>query len=308
MKPQLLDTPSPSASVGELADHAELVCWQRGTMSITELANCLGRLEENDYSEDGVPEEDDVEEIVEDVLSEMLRRSNACRDGYPFEITNNGYTLVATPSEESHKFLLYRYFLLATRLNMLHDRQHAGMDGTLLFEKVAAEIARNYFGCRAKAFVFGTASDIAKFEDRINYLCRQMGLPYKFETKDNTLPTAQDGKLDIVVWKAFADQRDGMLIGFGQCKTGTHYLGHVTELQPSGFCQSWFDTIPAVLPVRLFLITDTIRDSWYYTVTQAGLLFDRCRLIDYANEVPYNVLRNVKAWTKEAAIAAALIE
>ena len=51
--------PSPSAPVHELADFAELVCWQEGNTSVVALTQALGRLEENDYT-DGVIEEDEL--------------------------------------------------------------------------------------------------------------------------------------------------------------------------------------------------------------------------------------------------------
>jgi len=68
---QLLDTPSSSASMSELADHAELICWQCTKLPLVQLARSWERLEENDYTHDGVPEEDPLAEIVENVLSEI---------------------------------------------------------------------------------------------------------------------------------------------------------------------------------------------------------------------------------------------
>ena len=303
---RLLETPSPKAPVSELADHAELVCWQRRTISTTELGNCLGRLVDNDYSRDGVPEEEAVEDTVHDVMSEIHRRNGACRNGYPFKVAENGYTLVAVPPEQCHKFLLYRYFLLATRLKMDTNRQHAEIDGALLFEEVAADIARNYFGCRAEALVFGTSSNISAFDKKVTQLCDQMDLPYRFKNRDEEPTVAKDGKLDIVVWKKFADKRDSMLIAFGQCKTGTSFRNQVSELNPGAFCDKWLDTSPAATPVRLFLVTEAVAKRWYTTARDAGLLFDRCRLIDYADDVSAKVLRRVEAWTKAAAIASTL--
>ncbi|MCY4674882.1 MAG: hypothetical protein OXD43_14170 [Bacteroidetes bacterium] len=305
---QLLDTPSSSASVSELADHAELMCWRYTRLPLLQLARNLGRLEENDYTHDGVPEEDPLTETVEDVLTEIYRREKACRDGYPFEIRNDGHTLVAVQPEKCHKLLLYRYFLLATRLNMKTSRRHAQMDGADLFEEVAADIVRSYFGCRAEARVFGTASGIPSFEKRVNWLCKEMGLKYYFRNRDNARTVARDGKLDVVVWKKFADERDSMLIGFGQCKTGTSFRNNITELDTSVFCSKWLDTSPAVMPVRLFLVTEVVSNRWYTTASDAGLLFDRCRLIDYADDISEEVLSKVKAWTKAAAHVSTLPE
>ena len=57
--------------------------------------------------------------------------------------------------------------------------------------------------------------------------------------ENETKVTAKDGKLDIVVWRRFADGRPGQLIGFGQCKTGTSWPDDLTKLQPEGFCAKW---------------------------------------------------------------------
>ena len=141
--------PSARASKHELADYAELICWQRGSTSSTALSRLLGRLEDNDYS-DGVPEEETTDTSVEESYAEIEQRGTACRDGYPFRLTGPGYTLHTNQESENYKHLIYKYLLLATRLNMKNDRVHADIDGSLLLEELAAEmVAREYLGGRA---------------------------------------------------------------------------------------------------------------------------------------------------------------
>ena len=50
--------PSARADVHELADFAELLAWQRESVSIREILAYLGQLSDNDYNE-GVDDEDD---------------------------------------------------------------------------------------------------------------------------------------------------------------------------------------------------------------------------------------------------------
>ena len=223
MKKKLLQTPSPRAAIRAIADYAELVCWRQGEVSTTDLISKLGRLEENDYSAGGVPEEDPVNHTVDQVFDEFSRRGKACRHGYPYAVHSDGHLLESKHSGTCHKSLLYKYFLLATRLNMTTNETHANIDGTSLFEDVAAEIARCYFGSRAESFVFGTSSGGQGFEARVNTMCDRMRIRSRFNNPDPVPPTARDDKLDVVVWKHFADYREGMLVGFGQCKTGTNY-------------------------------------------------------------------------------------
>ena len=110
-------TPSPRAAAHELADYAEWVCWRDNGTSITALLQDLGRLDENDYTY-GVPEEEETPRIVEETFMEIERRSHACRDGYPFALGRTGSTLLSDQEDENHKHFIYKYLLLATRLDM----------------------------------------------------------------------------------------------------------------------------------------------------------------------------------------------
>ena len=299
-------TPSPRADGHELADYAELVCWQEDVTSCAALSKQLGRIEENDYT-DGVPEYDSTDEVIDAAYEEIERRREACNDGYPFEIEDGGYTLRDTLDLNNHRHLVYQYLLLATRLNMKKDRIHAGIDGTVLFEELAAEVAREYFGTRAKSYVFGTGMGVTDFEGKVNDLCKRINEGGLFENRSGAPPTARDGKLDIVVWKEFTDGLPSKLIGFGQCKTGTSYMGSLTELQPDSFCDKWLRTNPAVLPIRMFLTSDALsRIHWYNTARDAGLLFDRCRIVDFCHDTNPSVLKKVRSWTRAAAEASQL--
>ena len=98
-------TPSAHPPEHELADYAELVCWERGSTSINALSADLGRLDENDYS-GGVPEEEKIPQVVGEAYHEIERRKEACRDGYPFVIGEHGYTLHASQKAGNHKHII----------------------------------------------------------------------------------------------------------------------------------------------------------------------------------------------------------
>lgn len=294
--------PSPRAPAHEIADFVELVCWQQGGTSINAVSAVLGRLDENDYS-GGVPEEDDVDGVVEDAYREIERRRDACRSGYPFETGATGYTLSMLGNNGSHRYIVYRYLLLATRLNMQSDRRHFGIDGTSLLEELAAESAREYFGERAESLVFGSGGG-SGFRHRVGELCNRLQEGGGFGNDSDQRPTAKDGKLDVVVWKHFADRCPGKLIAFGQCKTGTNYKDQLTQLQPDSFCKKWFHSFPALVPIRMFFVAEALcRSRWYETASDAGLLFDRCRIVDYCEQVREDVLEKVSAWTVAGAEA-----
>ncbi len=298
--------PSPRASAHELADFAELQAWQRSSISVTDLYGLLGRIDENDYS-NGVTEEEDLPKEIAAVFHEMERRSASCGNGYPFTMDERGYVLRARRDVGYIKYITYKYLLLATRLNMRDNRVHGGVDGALVFEELSAEVGRNYLGQRAKSFVFGTAGSIGNFADRVNRLCQQLGEGGEFVGRNTVPPTDRDGKLDVVAWKPFSDRRVGKLTLFGQCKTGTDYRDTLTQLQPDAFGRKWFRDQPAVTPVRAFFVTEALlRDRWHNLAVDSGLLFDRCRIIDFCGEISSNIMDKVETWTAAAATATGL--
>ncbi len=295
------ETPSPRAEANELADFAELEAWRHGSFSRTAFSKALVRLDDHDYTH-GVPEEDADHTVVEDAYLETERRRDACRDGYPFEVADGGQVLRAMDVHGPRE-AIYKYLLLATRLDMGSDRSHADIDGTQLLERLAAEVAKQYLGARAESLVFGTASS-GNFAAKVRDLCRRMGEGDGYLNRDPKATVARDGKLDVVAWKGFADELRGKLIAFGQCKTGTHYRDGLQQLQPDAFCDKWMVSSPVVPPVRAFFVAEALSpDHWYSVSRDAGLLFDRCRIVDFADDVGTEVLGDIVAWTEAAATA-----
>ena len=293
--------PSPRAPEHELADYAELVCWQQRNTSATALTQDLGRLAENEYS-DGVPEEDEIPKDVENAYLEIERRISACGGGYPFVLGDNGDTLHTDPEANGSKSAVYKYLLLATRLNMDTNRCHAGIDGTHLLEKLSAETCRDYFGHRAESMVFGTSDEAPGFQQKIDDLCKKLREGDGYRNRVLQHRKTKDGKLDVVVWKHFSDKLAGKLIAFGQCKTGTNYKDTLTQLQPDSFCRKWMQSFPSNVPVRMFFVAEALpQNDWYNLASDAGLLFDRCRIVDFSSEVGKGLANEIKGWTAAAA-------
>ena len=293
--------PSPRAPEHELADYAELVCWEQGHTSATALIRDLDRLDENDYS-DGVLEEEETPKYVEDAYLEIERRMRACGRGYPFDLGRNGDTLYTNASINNRRSAIYKYLLLATRLNMSRNNFHAGLNGTRLLEELAAETSQEYFGHRAESLVFGAVAGAPSFQARVNALCCKIGEGDGYIDRANTRSSVQDGKLDIVVWKHFSDELAGKLIAFGQCKTGTNYKETLTQLQPDSFCKKWIQSPLAMTPVRMFFLAEALpQGRWYDYASDTGVLFDRCRIVDFSHRVSKYTWEKVEDWTAAAA-------
>ena len=301
--------PSPSDEAHELADYVELVAWRDGSMSAVALIRFLGRREDPDYSA-GVPEEDEADTVVEDAFGEIERRREACAGDYPFVLDDSGAIVQRqghTGGQADAMHAIYKYLLLATRLDMKNDRRHGGHDGTKLLEELAAETARSYLGSRSESMVFGTAASAGGFPARVNELCSRMDEGGGFANHGSTASRQQDGKLDIVAWTPFSDRLPGQLIMFGQCKTGTHYKDQLAQLQPDAFCRKWLRTQPAVTPTRAFFLSEALpRSGWRDSAVDAGVLFDRCRMVDFARDASDRLLTRIRGWTKTAAIATGL--
>jgi len=191
---------------------------------------------------------------------------------------------------------LYPFLLMATRLKMTENHVHSGLNGTKIFEVFSCEILKNYWGrSRSDSIVFGTATP-GGFKEKVEDLCQQIGEGQKFSGEDGA-QHQQDGKLDVVVWTSFSDERSSKLIGFAQCKTGTSWPDSLSQLQPEAFCSTWFEKMPAVLPVRIFCVADREVARWVERAKLAGLLFDRCRLVDFAESISQKILDDIQAWS-----------
>lgn len=300
--------PTPKADQHELADFAEMTCWRDSRASATSMSRDLGRLAENDYAQ-GVPEEDEADSLIEAAYDEIERRREVCRDGYPFLLDRRGSALQVGYDDANPKHVIYKYLLLATRLNMSENRNHAGIDGTRLLERLGAEVAREYLGDRAESFVFGAGVGSGGFEERVNELCRRLEEGGGFVNRDGGRVDAQDDKLDIVAWKPFSDGLHGKLIGFGQCKTGTHYSDSTALLQPDTFVSKWLRDRLVVPPVRMFFVSEalSLNASRFGVSVEAGLLFDRCRIVDFCHGTDSGVVEELREWTTAAASAVELI-
>jgi hypothetical protein len=284
------ESPSVRAGPVEHADYLELECLRKRDRfaSGADLTTVLGRLSDDSSVSERTDAADRLEGTVDAAFYELELRAEHSRG-----IGLHRYPFVVEPPRllrfvGGHNSSLYLFLLLATRTNMKADREQNGIDGTLLFEAISCQVAKQFFGERADGHLFGTsrrlgADPVGNFPAAVNQLCLKIGEGGGFHPHSGHPPTAQDGGLDVVVWKRFVDQRTGQLIGFGQCKTGTHWESELRALVPSAFLRKWVREPFTVEPLRMFFITDRVHSNgWYDACIDAGILFDRCRILDYA--------------------------
>ncbi len=303
-------------NVSAIADYVEIECLKQrdGNLSILDVASAI------QMPLDGVAE-DDIHQSVTDAFAEVAERMNNCGadDGrYPFTLDSRGGLIRYRGTGKRKIGMTYLYLLFATRLNMRSERVHSGYNGTELFEELSKEVAVRFLGgphSSVSSLIFGTARfgvleeddeiDMATFQGAVTSLCHEVGEGLSFKPYPDARIRAKDGKLDVVVWRKFADKRPGKLVLFGQCKTGTSWESSLHDLQPLGFCAKWMEKLPPVLPVRLFFVADRLpAANWTDRTTNAGILFDRCRIIESLSgstvSLEVELSRKIEKWVKAA--------
>lgn len=298
--------PSPRAEIHELADFLEFQSWknQHHTTSKREIQALLGRLDENDGNEGCDDDDDRTADSLDEALTEISKRFEVCGASYPFILDGPGNVLRHDPANVSPGAVFYKYLLLSTRLNMNSNKMHQGIDGTALLEEWGALVLRQYLGTtRAKSFVFGTAEQGQTFREKVDYLHAQVREGGTFRNVDGAdVPvTAKDAKLDVVAWLPFADGHPGLVTVFAQCKTGTSWHDRVSELHPGSFIAKWMSGPFVVLPLRAFVVAEAVNRKRIRSLgLDAGILFDRCRLVDCLPDAGADLLGRTNTWVEAA--------
>lgn len=297
--------PNGESNIEALADYFEIqaLCSENNEVSVKDILKKLlkGSDETND---NGIEDQEDrTNDRLDGVIDAIKRRIDNSRGSYPFTLELHG-NVVKFPGFKKFSDYLYVYLLFATRLNMSANATFQNIDGTKLFEMVSAEVAKAYFGDRSSALVFGTATG-GGFEGKVNDLCLQLNEGGEFVNHNGGQVTENDDALDIVVWKHFEDKLANKLIGFGQCKTGTSYENHRKDLQPTDFCKKWLRTQLNQDPIRMFFVADVLeRGKFWKRTVDAGILFDRVRIMDYMPILDATLQQNITQWSSDALVFA----
>lgn len=296
---KLPGSPSSRATHPELADFAEILCIDLGSASKQEILAHLGKEADNEINSGIDDEESQANDDLDEVMNELDRRQKACGSrAYPFALSSAGSVLRKAAAIPPSRAQVYEYLLYSTRLDMKSSKVHDGIDGTHLLEEIAAVALRNYLGpARSMTHVFGT-SNSGRFKDKVNQLCKALCEGSGFRTRDPKV-NQQDAGLDAVAWTPFSDARGGQLVAFAQCKTGTEWRNETTRLKPSAFISTWMHDPLLHEPVRVFCVSEACDSSqWHAIASLAGILFDRCRLVDFSDGIPEPLLRRIRKWNR----------
>lgn len=292
--------PSENATYSEIADFLEVKCFlsPENNFSIVEAAEEEGFVENEDCSNSI---EFDSYQKYSDALIEIDERQNKLNNKYPF-IAERASLTYSKESLEYYK-LIYVFLVLVTRWNMGSRRIVNDLDGTILFERLCNQVLLNFFGNNTKGFVFGTGCEITEnsFEAKI---CKMIDLfkerGYKYRSPEGNLHKQKDGKVDLVTFIPFNDERKGHFVAFGQCKTGTSWKGMLGQMDPDGFCKLYIEPPLAFTPISIYMVAESCDEEWEeLSVKSRGLLFDRIRIMEFLpKSIDKKLFCEIKTWVE----------
>ena len=241
--------------------------------------------------------EDSMRQRVWEAFDEARARAEHCGDGfYPFELAAQGTILRKRQAKGERKRWeahLYLFLLLATWET---DRGAAA-----LFERLCRFAAHSYWGGGARVRTFLIGDQNVSLKDKINLLAKELGEGGGFDSSLKSGKKHGDGGMDIAVFRRFADNRAGQLIGFGQCKTGHSYRNELTKSSPGAYVNKWFRKNLLVNPVGLFFVADRIATpaAWRdISLDSGGVVFDRCRVMEHALNADDELRNDIATWIR----------
>ena len=303
-------------SVSQIADFAEIKCLRhhRLKVSVSDVSIALeGERIAEDDGENGENQDEQKENASEKVweaFNDVGARGSHCgaRAFYPFcRFGGDGGQIAVKPVKpgdggQKWHALLYLFLLWLTRTSANDCHVHRARK---LFERLCCHVASSYWGRgvseeNAPFIHFGENDN---FPAKIDNLAQELGEGggFREEAKAGGRRPKDDG-VDIIVHRPFADGRAGQLVGLGQCKSG-HGYGRVqlSELQPDIFFRNWFQnpvSTSTAMAVRLFFLSDRIANTerMFQDGNRAGILFDRCRIMEHAANVDWELKGEIADW------------
>jgi hypothetical protein len=288
--------PTLRSSSQEWADYAEYLALTTGKVSLHQLIK-TPQLVSDEIIVSGINDTSDrFNDKADEISIEINRRKNLLKNRYPFNAIENGYSIQYESEDDDYNWI-YRFLLLCTRLNMTKQKVQAGIDGTQVFEKLSSVVAKQFFGDKTEVDILGTSkADVGGFRAKLLDLTKRMREGGSIHPNPGFHP--QDDNVDVVLWKGFSDQQPSQIIAFGQCKTGTSWAEKLSELNTDAFCRTWFTRQPVMTPLRMFFCAQYFPiEIWLPRANEAGLVFDRFRILDYLPQnMEHDLMTNIKAW------------
>jgi hypothetical protein len=276
----MLELPLSRTAI-KLADWLELwaLMSRDNNASAADLVRTLQREQE---------ERDDNERadrLAQEAMTEIGFRVAAAGDAYPFSVDGNLIRVHEPAFERPH--LAYTFCLCLSYFGFT-PRRGGPTNPRRWFEELSEQAARAYVGGESLLLSPPRRVLPGPFPAAIAELCRRIGegggwrqQPAGWNRKGAGL-APKDDAVDVIAWRPFPDGLAGNLLLFGQCASGNNWDTKLTELQPQFFAQLWMVEVPPSQALRALFIPHRIsRETWNYSNTYGGIVFDRCRIATY---------------------------
>jgi hypothetical protein len=244
---------------------------------------------------EGAEFDDRTEALLTDVVEELEARTKACgtEGTYPFRVDPNGLDRLGPGVGSVYEFLLLLSFL------------GPGASGARIFEDLSLAAALRYLCADAVvpsglAFGFPRRIGPAGFRAAVEDLCRKLGEGGGCQDEPE-VGRQKDAHLDLVVWSRFPDGHSSQLIAMGQCAAGEDWFEKIHELRPGEWCRLWLKHPPLIDPVGCYFVPHRLERQQWRRASQAGIVFDRCRISWLVPVVPQDLVERIDGWHREAA-------
>lgn len=289
--------PVISSRTSEVADWVEWVAWQfENEYSLVDLMGEITRGGGLDSEEALDPKtKDEIEVKAHDAFAEIEYRQVAAGESYPF-VTDGGRIEFRDSKEGS----VYLFLLMLSSLGK--DGAPACRNGAELFEEVCTFAAEDYLGGVGIKFGFPRRNLLPPgFLDALNAVCstRMLGEGGPAR-RDHVSARGKDGRLDLIAWRHFPDRRPGKAILLGQCASGHRETStKLLALNPVAFQDEYLERHWESKPLTAFFFPWSEPDAevWRHRTSQAGILFDRCRISYHAARgMPDDLVYECRKW------------
>ncbi len=221
----------------------------------------------------------------------MDRRSRLLGSAYPFVVQSVGAVARSDAALSSYAALL----LLAVPDAPFRRSGPELSDGAELFERITSAAVRGLFGPETQSLRFAWPSEEGRpsgFPEAVKWLAERMRIPLGTAFRP---PRRQDGGVDVIAWRSFADTMPGFPILLAQCTIERDFVHKAADVDTrlwSGWLRLDVDpltalAIPFVLPPG---------EDWNEMASRT-LVLDRLRLMRLLGVEGGSTIASVAEWT-----------
>jgi len=231
--------------------------------------------------------EEPSEGFLSSVWIEMAGRQ-AMYNNPPFSVMERRIEKV---DEEVTPFLYIACLILS-----LFGASGTRLSASKLFERLAAVVIKEYL--QGEVFVFGWPV-LQGVETAIGDRMKQLTDLLNETFVESPATPYKDRGVDVIGWKSFGESRSSQFAILAQCASGINWRNKTTDLPLASWTQyiHW-----ACDPIKAFVVPCIIPgDLWHDVSREAGILFDRIRIVNLLSDVSIDAALNeeFEQWVKE---------